>query len=100
MLGASLGRLATTLAHPATGICETSHCVRMDFCGFCASIVSVDDDATVVAAGGNVGVARDADEVLGLLDAWGIPRARRLCAFDCDSGSIRGPCRHALQTIA
>jgi hypothetical protein len=34
--------------------------------------------AAVLASGGRVGVARNADEMLGLLDAWGIPRARRL----------------------
>jgi hypothetical protein len=34
--------------------------------------------SAVLASGGRVGVARDADEMLGLLDAWGIPRARRL----------------------
>jgi hypothetical protein len=34
--------------------------------------------AAVLASGGRVGVLRDADEMLGLLDAWGIPRARRL----------------------
>jgi hypothetical protein len=34
--------------------------------------------AAVLAGGGHVGVARDAEEMLGLLDAWGIPRARRL----------------------
>jgi hypothetical protein len=34
--------------------------------------------AAVLASGGRVGVVRDADEMLGLLDAWGIPRARRL----------------------
>jgi hypothetical protein len=28
------------------------------------------------------GVVRDAEEKLGLLDAWGIPRARRLI-FEC-----------------
>jgi hypothetical protein len=33
--------------------------------------------AEVLASGGLVGVVRDADEALGLLDAWGIPRARR-----------------------
>jgi hypothetical protein len=32
----------------------------------------------VLAAGGHVGVARDAEEALACLDAWGIPRARRL----------------------
>jgi hypothetical protein len=30
------------------------------------------------ASVGRVGVVRNADEMLGLLDAWGIPRARRL----------------------
>ena len=34
--------------------------------------------AAVLASGGRVGVLRDADEMLGLLDAGGIPRARRL----------------------
>jgi hypothetical protein len=34
--------------------------------------------AAVLASGGRVGVVRDADEMLGLLDAWGIPRAGRL----------------------
>ena len=34
--------------------------------------------AAVLASGGRVGVVRDAEEMLGLLDAWGIPRARRL----------------------
>ena len=34
--------------------------------------------AAVLAGGGRVGVVRDADQMLGLLDAWGIPRARRL----------------------
>jgi hypothetical protein len=34
--------------------------------------------AAVLASGGRVGVVRDADEMLGLLDAWGIPRAQRL----------------------
>jgi hypothetical protein len=34
--------------------------------------------AAVLASGERVGVARDAEEMLGLLDAWGIPRARRL----------------------
>jgi hypothetical protein len=34
--------------------------------------------AAVLASGGRVGVVRDADEKLGLLDAWDIPRARRL----------------------
>ena len=34
--------------------------------------------AAVLASGGGVGVVRDADEMLGLLDAWGIPRARHL----------------------
>ena len=32
--------------------------------------------AAVLAAGGHVGVARDAEEALACLDAWGIPRAR------------------------
>ena len=35
--------------------------------------------AAVLASGGRrVGVVRDAEEMLGLLDAWGIPRAPRL----------------------
>jgi hypothetical protein len=34
--------------------------------------------AAVLAGGGRVGGVRDAEEMLGLLDAWGIPRARRL----------------------
>ena len=34
--------------------------------------------SAVLASGGRVGVVRDAEEMLGLLDAWGIPRARRL----------------------
>ena len=34
--------------------------------------------AAVLASGGRVGVVRNADEMLGLLDAWGIPRAGRL----------------------
>jgi hypothetical protein len=62
--GANRDQLATTLAHPATGICETSHCAWMDFCGFCASIVSVDDAAAVLPAGGHVGIARNVDEAL------------------------------------
>jgi hypothetical protein len=33
--------------------------------------------SAVLAGGGRVGVVRNADEMLGLLDAWGIPRARR-----------------------
>ena len=36
----------------------------MDFCGFCTSIVSVDDAATVLAASGHVGIARDVGEAL------------------------------------
>jgi hypothetical protein len=38
--------------------------------------------AAVLAAGGHVGVARDAEEALACLDTWGIPRARRL-VFGC-----------------
>ena len=38
----------------------------------------LDPQQSVLAGGGRVGVVRDADEMLGLLDAWGIPRARRL----------------------
>jgi hypothetical protein len=34
--------------------------------------------AAVLASGGRVGVVRDTEEMLDLLDAWGIPRARRL----------------------
>jgi hypothetical protein len=34
--------------------------------------------AAVLASGGRVGVVCSAEEMLGLLDAWGIPRARRL----------------------
>jgi hypothetical protein len=34
--------------------------------------------SAVLASGGRVGVVRAAEEMLGLLDAWGIPRARRL----------------------
>lgn len=34
--------------------------------------------AAVLAASGRVAVARDAYEVLGLLDVWNIPRARRV----------------------
>jgi hypothetical protein len=34
--------------------------------------------SAVLASGGRVGVVRNADEMLGLLDAWGNPRARRL----------------------
>ena len=34
--------------------------------------------SAVLASGGRVGVVRNAEEMLGLLDAWGIPRARRL----------------------
>jgi hypothetical protein len=37
----------------------------------------------VLASGGRVGVVRDAEEMLGLLDAWGIPRARRLELRGC-----------------
>ena len=35
-------------------------------------------NARVLAASEHVGVAHDAEEMLGLLDVWGIPRARRL----------------------
>ena len=38
--------------------------------------------SAVLASGGRVGVVRNAEEMLGLLDAWGIPRARRL-VFEC-----------------
>jgi hypothetical protein len=34
--------------------------------------------AAVLASGGRVGVVRDTEEMLDLLDAWDIPRARRL----------------------
>jgi hypothetical protein len=34
--------------------------------------------AAVLAGGGRVGAVRDTEEMLGRLDAWGIPRARRL----------------------
>jgi hypothetical protein len=34
--------------------------------------------AAVLASGGRFGVVRNADEMLRLLDAWGVPRARRL----------------------
>jgi hypothetical protein len=34
--------------------------------------------SAVLASGGRVGVVRDAEEMLRLFDAWGIPRARRL----------------------
>jgi hypothetical protein len=34
--------------------------------------------SAVLASGRRVGVVHSADEMLGLLDAWGIPRARRL----------------------
>jgi hypothetical protein len=34
--------------------------------------------AAVLAGGGRVDVVCDAEEMLGLLDAWGIPRARCL----------------------
>jgi hypothetical protein len=34
--------------------------------------------SAVLASGGRIGVVRNADEMLGLLDVWGIPRARRL----------------------
>jgi hypothetical protein len=36
--------------------------------------------AAVLAAGGRVGVARDADETLACIDTWQIPRARRVRA--------------------
>jgi hypothetical protein len=35
--------------------------------------------AAVLASGGRVGVVRDAEEMQGLLDAWGIPRYRVWC---------------------
>jgi hypothetical protein len=34
--------------------------------------------AAVLAAGGHVAVARDADEALACLDRWGVPRAGRI----------------------
>jgi hypothetical protein len=34
--------------------------------------------SAVLAGGGRVGVVRNADEMLGFFDAWGIPRARRI----------------------
>jgi hypothetical protein len=34
--------------------------------------------SAVLAAGGRVGIARSAEEVLALLDAWDIPRAHRI----------------------
>jgi hypothetical protein len=39
--------------------------------------------SAVLAGGGRVGVVRDAEEMLGLLDAWGIPRARRMVLRGC-----------------
>jgi hypothetical protein len=39
--------------------------------------------AAVLASGGRVGVVRDADEMLELLDAWGIPRAQ-CCVPRCN----------------
>ena len=63
--------------------------------------------AAVLAGGGRVGVSRNADEMLGLLDAWGIPRARRVGtgavrtapgerspakSGSHDLGSMAGPC--------
>jgi hypothetical protein len=44
----------------------------------------------VVASGGWAGVVRDAEEMLGLLDAWGIPRARRLVLRSRRSSSPDG----------
>ena len=38
----------------------------------------VEGYCAVLAGGGRVGVVRNAEEMLALLDAWGIPRARRL----------------------
>ena len=38
----------------------------------------VEGHCAVLASGGRVGVVRNADEMLGLLDTWGIPRARQL----------------------
>jgi hypothetical protein len=37
-----------------------------------------DPQPSVLANGGRVGVVRNADEMLGLLEAWGMPRARHL----------------------
>jgi hypothetical protein len=37
--------------------------------------------SAVLGAGGRVGVARDAGEVLTCIDAWQIPRARRVAAM-------------------
>jgi hypothetical protein len=34
--------------------------------------------ATLLLSGCRIGVARDADEVLGCLDAWAIPRKKRV----------------------
>jgi hypothetical protein len=34
--------------------------------------------ATLLLSGCRIGVARDADEVLGCLDAWEIPRKKRV----------------------
>ena len=34
--------------------------------------------SAVLAGGGRVGVVRNAEEMLGFLDTWGIPRARRV----------------------
>jgi hypothetical protein len=53
------------------GACLSGRNERLEF--FLAGLA-------MLAAGGHVGVVRDADEMLGLLDAWGIPRERRLCA--------------------
>lgn len=37
--------------------------------------------AALLIAGGRVGVARDAREVVALLDAWMVPRSRRIAEF-------------------
>jgi hypothetical protein len=49
--------------------------------------------AAVLAAGGHVGVARDAEEALACLDGWGIPRARLLALGRCLVPSI-APAMH------
>ena len=51
--------------------------------------------AAGVASGGRVGVVRDADEMLGLLDAWGIPRAQRLASVKGDQYADDNLRRHA-----
>jgi hypothetical protein len=49
--------------------------------------------SAVLASGGRVGVVRNAEEMLGLLDAWGVSQGPAVM------GAIRAPCRHMLQTI-